>query len=73
MVRQIAQIEACLLELKFSFKFMALRMSMVMGNLGLDAVWKTGYILFKTEDKIQLFERGFGRPQYLCNKPTKLM
>ena len=38
MIKQIAQNEVCLLELKFSFECIAMRISMVMGNLGIGAV-----------------------------------
>ena len=58
MVGQIAQNETCLLELKFSFECIAVRLSRVFGNKGLDAVQKTRRILFKTEDKIQLSDTG---------------
>ena len=58
MVGQIAQNETCLLELKFSFECIAVRLSRVFANKGLDAVQKTRRILFKTEDKIQLSDTG---------------
>lgn len=70
MVRQIAQSEACLLEVRFRFEYMVTRMSMVMGNLGIDTVPPTRFISFKTEDKFQLFDRGFARPEFLCNRLT---